>query len=408
MRRTLQITLCCFFALVCGFKMQAQVCTDEALQWDTNATWNVDDQTNTYNIGGTDVTLTITDPDNRNDDNDQYDAATHPYDPAGGCFPYPNAPLASDYDDVPGDGSILDPWDSDCNHLFTQSNGVYGNGYLTVAMNSFDHTEEVTYTYTFSEPVVLTNFEVADIDAIGLGYSVNVFDDGTGVGTEIWEDPGTSYQDEIFLSAAGACGDVALNLTVGSDLIVDPNDPQHIMSTYVYNETNDMPPSDPTHMVLVSTTEAITSFTLVYSNGPDDAAEEQARPDEYAWWSGANGATNGVSDDHAIRISGMDVCACPDLVTTFTGNEADICETEEFTLTAATTGGNAPYTYTWFDSAGTSVGTGATLTTTLSASETYTVEVLDNVCCTGTAMAPVNIVVCCPPVLCLPVTVVKN
>lgn len=379
-------------------------CSDAALEWDVNAVWNVDDQINTYTIsdgaGGTfDVTLEIIDPLNRNDDNDQY--TTHPFDPAGGCIAYPGAVGPSEADNVPGDGSIVDPWDSDCNHIYTQSNGAYGSNFLTLGMNAENHSDSVIYKFTFSKPIVLNNFEIGDIDAIGFYYAVTV-------GQLEYEVPGNSYQDEIFLDAVGVCGDKGvLELTPGSGLIVDSADSCHLMSVYNLYSTNDMPPTDPNHTVYVSSSTAITELTLTYSNGPDEAVEA-TMADFYTWWSAANGPTNGVSDDQAIRLTGMDYCVCPDLTATIATVE-DVCTGDAVDLIASVTGGTEPYTFTWTDGTGTQVGTGSTITVVPTQSTTYSVAVMDSLCCPSIEqLVSVNVTECCAPINCLPVTITKN
>lgn len=381
-------------------------CSDAALEWDVNAVWNVDDQTNTYTIsdgaGGTfDVTLEIIDPLNRNDDNDQY--TTHPFDPAMGCLPYPGAAGPTETDNVAGDGSIIDPWDSDCSHLYTQSNGVYGTNFLTIGMNAAEHTDSVIYKFTFSEPVVLNNFEIGDIDAIGFYYAVVA-------GQPDYEVPGTSYQDEIYLDAVGVCGDKGeLVVTPGANLVIDSLDNCHLMSVYEPYATNDMAPTDPNHTVYVSSNTAITELTLTYSNGIEDATEELAFPDFYPWWSDDNGPTNGVSDDQAIRLTGMDYCVCPELTTTIAGATEDVCTGDAVDLTASVTGGTPPYNYTWSDATGTQIGTGASLTVVPTQSTTYSVAVMDSICCPGVdQIVSINVIECCAPINCLPVTITKN
>ena len=397
MKKIFFLFLLPFFCVINNSLTYSQ-CTDGSFIWDTNATWNIDDMQNTYTIphagGMTTVMVEIIDPLNRNGDNDQY--TTHPFDPAMGCLPYPGAGGASEIDDTPGDGSITDPWDSDCNFLYTESNGVFGSGYLSFSMNTEVESDFVTLKYTFSDPVILTNFTVSDVDATGFYNAVSV-------GRSEYETPGDSYQDEIILGAVSSCGGPAdLTLTGGANIILAGDTARAL---YELGTNNNVGGNDPVSMVQVSTTEAITELTLTYSNGFEDAVAEQTYPELYEWWSLANGATNGASDDQAIRVDNLDFCVC-NLPITVAGGP-DVCDGESITLDATASGGTAPYTYEWLDGA-TSVGTGASVTLSPTATTTYTVMVTDANCCMDETTVTINVIDCCPAQLCLPVTVTVN
>ena len=355
--------------------------------------------TNTYNIpysgGTTAVTVEIIDPLNRNGDNDQY--TTHPFDPAMGCLPYPGAGGASEVDNTPGDGSFTDPWDSDCNFLYTESNGVFGAGYMSFAINTEVESDYVTLKYTFADPIVLTNFTISDIDATGF-YNAVV------VNRSNYEVPGDSYQDEIILGGVSACGgDADLTLTGGANIILAGDTARAL---YELGANNNVGGNDPVAMVMVSSAGAITELTLTYSNGYEDAVAEQTYPELYEWWSLANGPTNGASDDQAIRVDNMDFCVCA-VDVAMNVAPIEICSGDDVILDATASGGLEPYTYTWTNG-GTSVGTGAMLTVNPTATTTYTVDVVDANCCSATTTYDVTVIECCPDPLCLPVTITVN
>ncbi len=261
--------------------------------------WNATDTEKSYKLPFSDgattqelgVTMKIIDTDNRNGDPDLHD--THPFDTGSGCLPYPG----STGDTVSGDGSITDPWDSDCDPLFTETDGGYGLSYLTFGIKTEDHLEEVTIEYTFSRPVFLENYTVSDIDYTGLRYDLATLD--------AYERPGNSFQDEVVFSASGLSGNVPITFKqIGSGLTQNG---QSIISDYDINLNGNLSPDNLAGTVQVSTNSPITKLSITYKNGIDDANAEQNNASDYNWWSASNGATNGVSDDQGVRISGFNV-----------------------------------------------------------------------------------------------------
>ncbi|MCB0707037.1 MAG: hypothetical protein KDC34_17095, partial [Saprospiraceae bacterium] len=280
------------------------LCSDVVFEWEgsaaNGAVWNPTDNSKVYPINYTDVngnpasvnvTMTIIDPSNRNYDPDLH--TTHPFDSGDGCLPY-----GSEIDQIPGDGTIIDPWDSDCGTIYTETDGGYGEDYLTFGIKTKDHNEEVTIRFTFSEPIQLNNFTISDIDYVGLYNDYQTLSQ--------YESPGNSYQDEVEVAASNAGGNVPVYFSnIGSALNTSG---QTVEAKYNTNFNGNVLPTDPVATLMLNTDESITQLDIIYSNGPDDAADEQIHPNYYSWWSDTHGATNGVSDDHAIRISGFDFC----------------------------------------------------------------------------------------------------
>jgi len=376
-----------FIPLLVGLLLFSQTgftqCATDTLKWGDNAIWSAGDVFNTYTIphagGVTTVEVEIVDIHNRNQDGDLY--FTHPFDPIGGCKKYPGATGNSEIDDTPGDGSIVDPWDSDCNNRYTESNGVAGNGYLSWLIDTQNHEEEVTFIFRFSDPIILNDFQITDIDYIGLG---NTF----FLGRSMYEQPGDSYQDEIFIEATSYCGGTSdLDITAGSNLVVEGT---HIYAKYTSVSSNgDVTPNTATNIVTISSLSAITELRITYSNGPEDAAWEQTIPGIYGWWSTSHGPTNGVSDDQLIRLDPIALCFCPEMPITFVPIDT-ICNGEEVTLSASVTGGTGPYTYEWSD------GLGNTPSVVVSSdfTRTYHVTVTDALCCGRDTSITVNVDAC--------------
>jgi len=299
--------------------VHAQDCSVGNFAWQSafgvGQAWPANTQSNTFTLaagGPVNVTLEIIDPFNRNADADSHDAATHPFDPSGGCLGLnPQLPLGCGPEEVAGNiagnGAILDPWDADCARDFTQTAGVYGPDYFTIWMYSANSDEEVEYRFTFDRPTIIQDFLISDIDAIGFITGAPCLEN----------DLGNSYQDEVRLSATDVCGsDVALDIQSStaqpfSQIIIDAAN-QTARSEYNPNQNNNLNPNDQNSEISITATKPVTSFSIFYSNGPDDEAYEQNNPAAYSWWSGSNGLTSGVSDDHAIRIDGFQFCTCPD------------------------------------------------------------------------------------------------
>ncbi len=371
----------------CNEEVFVSECGDAVFEWadaaGTGQVWNQDDQANSYTInytgGSVTVDVNLIDPDNRNNDTDAH--TTHPFDPAGGCLPFPGSVSS---DDVAGDGSITDPWDSDCVPLYTQTNGVYGPDYLTWGINAEDHTDEVTLEFCFSDPILLEQFDISDIDAQGLGWADQVFVD--------YEAPGTSFQDEVIVSAVDPYGNnVPVNVEpLGTDLIING---QTAIAIYDSNSDNDHSPNDPDATIRLSTDSAIECLYVTYSNGIDDALDEQAQPDLYAWWSDTYGATNGASDDQAIRLDGFFFCVCPafDIATV---NDT-VCIGQDGTVAiTSVSGGIPPYTYLWDDGS-----TNATFTTTPDSTVSLEVAIITDIQgCMDSANLFIMVEDCCPEI----------
>lgn len=278
-----------------------------------NAVWNYGNSSNTYTVNYTDtngspaavdITMSLRDPNNINVDPDVRDAGKHHYDPAGGCLPNPD-PLIQPpaVDEWPSNGSIDDPWDSDCygqpSSLVTGTRMAYGPGFLTWVSLSSDHNQEMFLDFSFSRPAhLMDNFTIGDIDAAGLLYTYNNF--------HASESPGNSFQDEVGFKASMNGTDVPISIfNPGSALTVTG---AIARANYNSAQNNNVAPTDPLGTISAASTAPIDKFSIMYSNGQDDAADEQANPNLYSWWSGTHGATNGASDNHAVRVSGFTFC----------------------------------------------------------------------------------------------------
>jgi|GEM_PF-4929141 len=369
------ITLDFVNVYACPIPISGGGCTNSGIAWESStgvgAAWPANTQTTTYSLtGGVTATVTLIDPANRNGDNDLYSAATHPYDPSGGCLPY----TGGGADNVTGNGSFTDPWDSDCNNLITRTNGAYGPNFFTYVINASDHTEETTLEFCFSQPVKLDNFTVSDIDYNGLLYTYNNFSQ--------YESPGNSFQDEVTVTAVDILGNnVPLSMVAGSNITLSGQ-----TATANYNSTvnGDLSPNDARGTITVSVFGAISCLYVTYSNGPDDAADEQANPNLYNWWSATHGPTNGASDNQAVRINGMTFCVCQPFDISLVGDT--VCIGQEGTVyLESVSGGIPPYYYLWPDgSTGTSYSE-IPLTTSL-----YPLVVITDIQgCSDTTSAPI-------------------
>ncbi|GHC42184.1 SdrD B-like domain-containing protein [Roseibacillus persicicus] len=282
------------------------------------AVWNATDTSATYDIDYTDsfgnaqtltVTMTIVDPDNRNGDDaaDTHSVASHPFDPAGGAAPWPGSTAV---DDIPGDGSIIDPWDSDTTFLETKTNGAYGLGFLTMGVKTATSDERVAYRFSFSKPVRIIDLEVGDIDGSGIDNDFRTVSQ--------YELPGNSFQDRV--EFYGRNGDVPVQMTVASGAQLGSYNGT-VFYEYDSYVAGNLEPTDPLGTTTVSSDFGITELDIYYSNGGDDAAGEKEKPNIYSWWTAANGATNGVSDDQAIRINGFGLVVADDA--SITGNVSE-------------------------------------------------------------------------------------
>lgn len=270
--------------------------------------WSATDTSKTHDISYTDslgnsqsvtVTMSVVDPDNRNGDAaaDLHSAATHPFDPAGGAAPYPGS---VEVDLVPGDGSVVDPWDSDLNPILTETSGDFGSNYLTMGIKTGTARERVGYRFSFSKPVQISNLGIAAIDSIGVEFA-------NGVST--YETVGDSYQDRLEIYARDGSTPVAVTLSSGGELTGYHGTVFH---DYDSTQSGVLDASDPLGTTIVSSDAAITELEIYYSNGSDDAVNEREQTSLYTYWSGTNGATFGASDDQSVRISGFELMVADD------------------------------------------------------------------------------------------------
>jgi hypothetical protein len=206
--------------------------------------------------------------------------------------------------------------------------------------------------------------------------------------------------------AKGANGlNVPISIAGGSAITVNTAT-QTAKATYNSNLNGNVQPTDPAGTINLSSTYAITQLDIIYSNGPDDASDEQAHPEYYSWWVNggtytmsnnvqetqpAKGTTNGASDNQAVRLSGFTFQACPDF--TFTRTNATVCEGQTATIGITPSNGTAPYTYSWVGPSGftsTSQNPSITNVTSLQAGF-YTVTAIDANGCEGTSTAQVTV-----------------
>lgn len=292
------------------------------------------------------VTMTIIDPNNRNADPNRL--TPHPFADNSGTCGWITNPVNANGNPAGATGSFNDPWDSSCSiegGLETETGGSYGLNYLTFGMASLNHTENVTIRYTFSKPVFLSAFTIGDIDGRTLQQDRNdCCVAPTNPALDIRELPGNSFQDEVIISASGPLGNVPVSFSAAGSLLIQDLANQTVRSVYNANTVN-LTPDDARGTITVNTGDAITQLDVTYSNGIEDAQAEQANPSWYSWWSNTNGATNGVSDDHAIRISGFTFQACADFA--YTNVNATVCPNTNATIGVTPANGTAPYTYTW-------------------------------------------------------------
>ena len=320
-KRLWQLTSASVALLMASMTAQAASCPTGTstvnFTWDgsgsgNQAVWNFGDSSKTYSVNYTDVngkaaavdvTMSLRDPANLNFDTDLVDAGKHPYDPAGGCLPSTGETV----DEWAGNGSIQDPWDSDCygdtSASSTGTRKAYGAGFLSWFIKSAQHTDDVYFDFSFSRPAALMgNFTIGDIDGVGLTWTFNNF--------VAQESPGNSYQDEIGVSASMNGTDVPVTIfNAGAALSVTG---QTAKSIYHTDQNNNVNPDDPLGTIHAETATPFNKFSIMYSNGAEDATDEQANPNLYSWWSGTHGATNGASDSQAIRVSGFTFCMAPD------------------------------------------------------------------------------------------------
>lgn len=386
----------------CEEAVFASNCSSLTFDWENAAgvgeVWNPDDQSNNYVLtdgSGNTITATVNliDPANRNSESDIRDAGNHPFDPVGGCEPYPGSTEADGW--PANDGSIVDPWDSDCSPLWTQTAGAYGPNYLTWVINSGDHEDNVTLEFCFSSPVLMENFLVSDIDYNGFQWTVN--------NSPEYETPGNSFQDEIYAYALDANMDTVDITIVPSGTGVTVNSSPTIeqaIAVYDTNQFGDLSPNDPNGEVSITSDKAISCLYLIYSNGIDDALEEQANAAAYSWWSNSNGATNGVSDDQAIRVNGFNACVCTPFQVAIQNDT--VCLEENGTILIGSIGGGVPpYTFLWGDVSGT---TSDSISFSSTSPELYNESVLitDGQGCTDTLSGFIEVIKCCDPIICLP------
>ncbi len=385
----------------CEEEVNASGCSDLVFRWeDVNGNgqvWNMDDQGNTYTISsaaGTsiDVTVTLIDPDQRNSESDIRDAGNHPFDPAGGCGYYTGNGEEAGW---PNMGSITDPWDSDCSPIWTETGGAYGPDYLTWVINTADHNEEVTLEFCFSSPVVMEDFRISDIDFSGLTWDFNNVD--------IFEVPGNSFQDELFAYALDINGDtVDIDMTPSATGYLGVNSSPTVEHAYAIYDTDvfgNLSPTDPLGEVSISSTDLISCLYLVYSNGVDDALDEQANVALYDWWSAANGPTNGVSDDQAIRIDGFTACVCEPFDISIQGDTVCLGDTGTIVINGIS-GGIPPFEYLWGDADSTTTDSIAYVSPTeITYLEVVVVTGADG--CQDSIVGLVDVIDCCPELITL-------
>lgn len=227
------------FSIILGllpFFVKGQYCiTTNKFTWERDtignkAVWKVNDVVNTYTVGNTQVKVSLSDPFGVNT-------------------------------------TTLNPSDQ---NDYTKSNAYYGPGSLMLQTTSTTSNQPVCITFEFSNPVILQNFYVYDIDYIARGR------------------PESSFQDSMSFAAEMNGRNVPLLLQSVSAFPTYHVFGQSVRSRYILNSNGDINHFDGRGAVRISSGNvAISSFTLCHANGSQD---------------------DGVSNSHAVRIPGFDFC----------------------------------------------------------------------------------------------------
>ncbi len=230
------------------------------------AVWADGDTTNSYTVGtgATAVTMTMSliDPGNRNAD------ANHAFNSA----PFLGRNL---FDSLNG--------------IHTKSNGAYGAGWFTFGIGTMNTGEGAEIRMAFDKPVVIRDYIVGDIDSVGYTTTVN-------------NEPEQSYQDQVKLATQRGGNNVPLTITPPAAGKTSTSG-QTVTANIALNVNGNLDPADVLGSVAINTSDPVTSFSTIYTNGPGDAALEAGRP-RPSWMPPGQG----VSDGQAIRMSGFTIC----------------------------------------------------------------------------------------------------
>ncbi|WHT21620.1 SdrD B-like domain-containing protein [Crossiella sp. CA-258035] len=237
-----------------------------AVKWPRNST-----STKATNIAGSglDLNISLSDPANRNGDDSN---------------PLQNTGEANS-------GGSLFGWDP---RTYTETDGAFGPGFLTIEMNSLNVGDTMTFRFKFSHPVLLPDFSVGDIDYAGLGASPA-------------EEPWNSFQDQILFTANRQGLPVGVTLTPVGVIRPVIAGGTAVGGPYQLNTTGDVAPDAPAGTLRGRTNEPVTEFVLAYSNGPDDVAAE-AGPSYPPPIPPLTAPANSVSDSHAVRVNFFTTC----------------------------------------------------------------------------------------------------
>ena len=147
----------------------------------------------------------------------------------------------------------------------------YGCDYLTFGITSNNSAETTSFTFDFEFPTRICELVIGDIDFQS---------DGGNEG---------SWQDEIDIVADNNSAPISISVVYGGAVIVTNNNTANVnvAADFQLGIDGNLSPDDAQGQAVITTSEAVTSITFTYSNGPLD---------------------DGLSDDHAIRISSFDVC----------------------------------------------------------------------------------------------------
>ncbi len=178
------------------------------------AIWNVDDTLNVYqNVGGTNVTLKISDPFRQNT------TTSNP----------------SDYLD------------------YTKTNTFFGRGALAFQITAERANQPVCLDFSFSKASLINAFNVWDIDM--LQSNSNHF---------------STFQDSIQIFAYNDTGRVLMNLAYIDPSPVFTITGQGAKANFIANTNGDVLHNDPRGSLLVSSAIPIDRFSVCFSNGSED------------------------------------------------------------------------------------------------------------------------------------------